>query len=134
MNNPPLPRISTLVAGAAALLMLAACATSEKKVETVAAPPGDAPPGERAVIDFAQFQGRIRDWRAVGSQAILIEDSGGDWYRADFISPCHGLPFAESIGFVTDATNQIDRFSSIMVRNERCWFRAFRRIEDPDGK
>lgn len=128
-----------------ALLTLPGCA-SEERVRTTAqapAPAAEAPtapddattmeeiPSGRAVIDFAQFRGRIKDWRAEGNRAMLIQDSSNNWYRAEFMSPCHGLPFTDAIGFVTDATNQIDRFSSILVRHERCWFRSFQRIEAP---
>lgn len=131
-------------AAAAILLTLTACASEETTrtetmtatTTTAATTPAPAaaeatPPAGRAVIDFAQFRGRIKDWRAVGNDAILIQDSSNNWYRADFMSRCQGLPFAETIGFVTDATNQIDRFSSIMVRHERCWFRSFQRVEEP---
>lgn len=135
-----------LSAAAALLLALTGCASDQttRTTETTTMPAATAadsgtaatdadatPPTGRAVIDFAQFRGRIKDWRAVGNDALLIEDSSGNWYRAEFMSPCHGLPFAEAIGFVTDATNQIDRFSSIMVRHERCWFRSFQRVEEP---
>lgn len=124
-----------LLWAAALMLTLSAC-SHDRSAEPIGTPAAsteaDAPPPTgRAVIDFAQFRGRIKDWRAVRNEALLIEDSSGNWYRADFMSPCHGLPFTDAIGFVTDATNQIDRFSSIMVRHERCWFRSFQRVEAP---
>lgn len=92
-----------------------------------------------ASIPFADLRGQIRDWRDEGRTAILIEGNSGQWYRAEFMSPCHGLPFTETIGFVLDGTNQVDKFGSIIVRSaggmtEECWFKSFEKIPDPDKK
>lgn len=95
--------------------------------------------GNRASIPFADLRGQIRDWRDQGRDAILVEGAGGQWYRAEFMSPCNGLPFSETIGFVLDGTNQVDKFGSIVVRQaggrtEECWFKSFEAIPDPDEK
>lgn len=93
-----------------------------------------APPKGRAVINFANMHGSIQDWRADGTKAILIQDIGKKWYRAEFMGPCNGLPFAEQVGFITDGTNRIDQFSSILVRGERCWFKSFAETTAPAAK
>jgi len=92
-----------------------------------------------ASIPFADLRGQIRDWRNEGRNAILIEGNSGQWYRAEFMSPCHGLPFSETIGFVLDGTRQVDKFGSIIVRSaggmtEECWFKSFEKIPDPSKK
>lgn len=117
------------VAGCALLACLLGLATTphaeegeEKKSEESS---------DRAVIHFADLGG-IRDWRADGSDAILIEGLNGRWYRATFFGPCIGLRFQESIGFVTDPGGSLDRFGSILVDGQRCWFRTFERIPAPD--
>lgn len=94
-----------------------------------------APPKNRAVINFANFRGQINDWRAEGTKAIMIQSLDRKWYRAEFMAPCFGLPFTQTIGFVTDGLNQIDRFSSIVIRgHERCWFKSFEEVQAPAKK
>ncbi|MDA5194232.1 DUF6491 family protein [Govanella unica] len=105
-------------------VVAAAQATDSTKKE-------DPPPKDRAVINFANFRGSIQDWRAEGNKAILIQDVGRKWYRAEFMAPCTELPFTERVGFITDSLDQIDRFSSILVRGQRCWFKSFTEIEAP---
>ena len=80
-----------------------------------------------AVIDFVSLGG-IEDWRAEGADAMLIRGRNGSWYRARFFGPCIGLRFRESVAFVTDGTDRLDRFSSVLVDGERCWFRSFEKI------
>ena len=92
-----------------------------------------------ASIPFADLRGQIRDWRDDGRDAILIEGNSGQWYRAEFMSSCNGLPFSETIGFVMDGTRKVDKFGSIIVRSaggmtEECWFKSFEKIPDPDKK
>lgn len=90
----------------------------------------DAGAARAASIPFADL-GNIRDWRAEGHDAMLIESQRGQWFRATFFAPCFELPFAEQVGFVTDATGRLDRFSSILVNGERCYFRSFEEIAPP---
>ena len=84
-----------------------------------------------ASIEFVSLGG-IDNWRAEGNQAMLIKGLNGSWYRAEFFSPCSGLQFRDRVAFVTDGTDRLDKFSSILVRGERCWFRSFDKI-DPEA-
>ena len=87
---------------------------------------------DRAVIEFANLGG-IRDWRPAGSaDAILIEGRNGQWYRATFMNHCPQINFHESLGFVTDATGDLTRFSSIVAGDQRCYFKTFERTTAPD--
>lgn len=110
----------------AAAALLAGCATQTS--------PNEPPDGPSAVLRFADLGG-IRDWRSVDNgRAVLIEGRRGQWYRATFFSPCTSLPFANTIAFATDTTGDLDKFSSILTRNERCYFRTFERVPDPDAE
>jgi len=110
----------------AAAALLAGCATQTS--------PNEPPDGPSAVLRFADLGG-IRDWRSVDNgRAVLIEGRRGQWYRATFFSPCSSLPFANTIAFATDTTGDLDKFSSILTRNERCYFRTFERVPDPDAE
>jgi len=106
--------------GAALFLALAAWAPGS-------AARADEEKPSRAVIHFADLGG-IENWRADGPDAILIEGRNKGWYRATFFGSCIGLQFAETIGFVTDSGGDLDRFSSLLVDGERCWFRTFEKL------
>lgn len=74
-------------------------------------------------IPFAD-QGGIRDWRAVGRDALLVEGTHGKWYRVELMGGCFDLPFAERVGFKSNPTGDFDRFSSVLVRGQRCAVRS----------
>lgn len=110
----------------AVLALLAGCATQSS--------PNEPPPGPSAVLHFADLGG-IRDWRpADNGDAILIEGRRGEWYKATFFGPCTSLRFANTIAFATDTTGDLDKFSSILTRDERCYFRTFERVPPPDAE
>jgi hypothetical protein len=92
-------------------------------------------PAKPAVIDFVTLGG-IRDWKAQGNDALLVQGLRGTWYRATFLGPCPGLQFRQSVAFVTDGTDQLNLFSSLLVDGQRCWFRTFEQTEapSPEGK
>lgn len=86
---------------------------------------------KRAVIHFADLGG-IKNWRAVGDDAIDIQGRNGDWYHAELWTYCQGLRSANSISFLTEPNGDLDRYSAIYVgHGERCQFRTFERIEAP---
>ena len=60
---------------------------------------------------------------------MLIQGRNRSWYRATFFGPCIDLRFRDSVAFVTDGTDRLDRFSSVLVNGERCWFRSFEKLE-----
>ncbi|HEX7082444.1 MAG TPA: DUF6491 family protein [Gammaproteobacteria bacterium] len=87
----------------------------------------------RAVIHFADI-GNIRDWQADGAEALYVQSANRDWYRATFWSPCPALRFATAIAFVTEPNGSLDRYGSILVDGEQCWFRTFERASPPEGE
>jgi hypothetical protein len=85
---------------------------------------------DQNVLRFADLGG-IRDWRADTDKALLVEGENRNWYRATFYTPCVGLRFAQAVAFVTEPSGSLDRFSSILVQGERCWFKTFARTDPP---
>ena len=69
--------------------------------------------------------GGIRDWRAIDHDTLYVQDIHGYWYRAELMSNCFHLPYAEAIGFDARGTDRFDRFSSVIVRGQRCPLQSF---------
>ncbi len=114
---------------AAVLVGLCAAATSALPARATGAP---APPPQ-ARIPFANHHG-IYDWRVIDDHTLLIQSEGGSWYRATLMGPCFNLPFAERIGFTTNPDGSFDRFSSILVRDQRCPLTSLVVTKPPTGK
>lgn len=91
---------------------------------------GSTSAAQRTKIPFADI-GNIRDWESHDPNALYVQSMNRNWYRITFWSPCHELPFAVQIGFVTDSLGQLDQYSSILVDGERCWFKTFEQSEPP---
>lgn len=85
---------------------------------------------EHTVMHFADLGG-IRNWQPGPNDSLLIEGRKGVWFRVTFWGPCHELKFAEAIGFVTEPTGDLDKFSSLLAGGERCWFKTFERTSKP---
>jgi len=87
-----------------------------------------------AEMDRLQFAdlGGIRDFRVDGDNGIYIEGRNRQWYHADFYAPCYDLRFHEHVGFVLELNGELDRFSSILVGGQQCYFKSFERSEKPD--
>lgn len=123
---------NVLIALSAALLLSTAAQAQAGK--------STAEPAKKdASIPFADFHGQIDDWRDEGRGAILIKSNSGQWYRAEFMSLCHSLPFTETIAFPLDGTRKVDKFNSIILRGagglrEECWFKSFVEVPDPGNK
>lgn len=91
---------------------------------------GFAAQAKEVGIPFAG-SGGIRDWRADGNRALFIQGTGGKWYRAELMSPCHGLNFANTIRFVPEPSDRFDRFSKIVVDGQACHVRSVQPAEKP---
>jgi hypothetical protein len=94
---------------------------------------GAAAQQKRTALHFADI-GNIRDWRAPDMDELFIQSMNGDWYRVSFWSSCTGLPFTETIAFVTEPNGDLNAYSSILVDGERCWFKTFERTEAPQSR
>lgn len=116
---------------AAALLPLSAAAAANEP----AAKTADAPraPGVEASIVFPS-NSSIRDWQADRDRGIWIQDRRGNWYYGVFAGYCRDADFAQAIGVETRGAGRLDRFSTIVVRGERCPLSSFTTSAGPPSR
>ena len=93
----------------------------------------DVPIGEEASIPFVNF-GSIRNFRAIDRDTVYFQDLRRRWYRGEVIGPCSDLPFAQAIGVETRGVDRLDRFSTILVRGDRCQLTSLVRSEEPPSR
>jgi hypothetical protein len=87
----------------------------------------------QASIPFVNHGG-IRDWHAVDTETLYVQDAHRRWYRADLLGPCFDLPFALGIGFETRGIDRFDRFSAIRVGRDRCPVSSLTPSDAPPAK
>jgi hypothetical protein len=94
-----------------------------------------APPraSEDVRIPFPE-RGGIISMQADGEDALFVQDRHGDWYHARLYGPCFGLARALGIGFDTRGSGSFDRFSTIVVGDERCQIQSLARSGPPPSK
>ena len=111
---------------AAMLLPLSAAAATEPAKE----------PRELGVESSIVFpsDSTIRNWQADRDRGIWIRGRGNDWYYGTFAGFCRDLDFAQAIGFETRGAGRLDKFSSIVVRGERCQLSSFVTSAPPPSK
>jgi hypothetical protein len=97
----------------------------------VALPPTPAP--QEASIAFADH-GSIQTWQADSDQAVYVQGDNHQWYHATLMGPCLDLRFAEAIGFETRGTGNFDRFSTLIVRGQRCQVQSVVKSAPPPRK
>ncbi|HEY0596817.1 DUF6491 family protein [Sphingopyxis sp.] len=76
----------------------------------------------------------IRNWQADRDRGIWIQDRRGDWYYGGFAGICRDADFAQAIGVETRGAGRLDKFSSIIVRGERCQLTSFVSSAAPPSK
>jgi Family of unknown function (DUF6491) len=103
-------------------ILLAACGAPNE-------PPTEPVPGAR--INFYRLS--IDDWKAEDSTALLIRTLDRHYYRATLMGPCPDLPWATRIGFDSRGTQELDRFSAIIVEGRRCPFSELTEIPPVEG-
>lgn len=89
--------------------------------------------GPQVTIPFADHGG-IRDWRAIDRNTLLVQGNGNRWYRVELFAPCFDLPFADRVGFKSNVTGEFDRFSSVIVRGQRCQVQSVTSAPPPPKK
>jgi len=112
--------------GAAAATAPAASPEPNAATASAAAP-------KEASIPFANHGG-IYNWGVVDNRTLLIQGRNRKWYKATLFAPCIDLPFAQTIGFKTNASGSFDKFSSIVVRRQRCSLTSLVEIPPPVKK
>ena len=111
-------------------MILAAFAASAAALAPVPAAAREPAIGEEASIPFVNLNS-IRTYRAIDRDTIYFQDLRRRWYRGEVIGSCLDLPFAEAIGVETRGINRLDRFSSILVRGQRCQLTSLVRSDAP---
>ncbi len=106
---------------AAVLLPLSAAAANEPAPNSADAP---RELGAEASITFPS-DSSIRNWQADRGRGIWIQDRQRVWYYGTFAGYCPDVDFAQAIGVETRGAGRLDRFSSIVVRGERCPLTSF---------
>lgn len=86
--------------------------------------------GVEAKIVFPNY-GAIRNFEADGNDGIWLEDRQRRWYYGELIGYCPDLNFAQRIGFDTGGASVFDKFSSIIVRGDRCQLTSLVTAEKP---
>lgn len=122
-----------LAAGAITLLALQACAN----LEDMGRSDGVALTRQEASIPFASQRSAVHSWQADGREGMWVQDARRDWYYAKFNAPCLGLEHAIQVGFDTGTSDRIDRFSHVVIPDERdrCAIISFTKSEPPpEGK
>ena len=84
-------------------------------------------------IPFADHGG-IRNWHAADRDTLYIQDSHGNWYKAEMFGSCSDLNYAETLGFKSNADGSFDRFSAVYTRDRRCPVKSLTRAEAPPDK
>jgi hypothetical protein len=93
--------------------------------------PADAPGDAR--IAFPTRGGIVR-MQADGDAALYVQDRHQQWYRAQLYGPCYGLSRSIGIGFDTRGSMDFDRYSTIVVGDERCQIQSLARSGPPPSK
>jgi hypothetical protein len=102
-------------------MLLAVTAAASLATPIPAATPRPAPPpaGEEASIPFAHFGG-VWSFEAPDDDLVYLQDRSRNWYRAQLYGPCFGLGWTNGIGIDTRGSASFDRYSILIVGNERC--------------
>jgi hypothetical protein len=91
---------------------------------------GKAKNSADARIPFVNHGG-IRDWMAPDDHTLYIQGTGNRWFKAETMGTCQGLRFADRVGFDTGAVDTFDRFSSIVVRGQKCQISSLVQVPGP---
>jgi hypothetical protein len=93
-----------------------------------------AAPKTDASIPFAN-NGGIDDWRAENDRTLYVKGrTDRQWFKAELLSDCIGLNFADRIAFEPDASGSLTKFSAIVVEGRKCPFTSFEKVDGPPAK
>lgn len=84
-----------------------------------------------ASIPFADHDG-IRDWNALDDKGIWVQNNAGKWFYGTFASPCIGLKFENTVGFLPGPTGTLDRWSAVSTHNSgKCRLQSLKASDTP---
>jgi hypothetical protein len=78
--------------------------------------------------------GQFRTFRADGRETLYIRASGRQWYRVTTTGPCPNLPWARAIGVDARGSRTLDRFSMLIVEEDRCPVRSVTLSDEPPSR
>lgn len=109
------------------LTMMSACTVTPSE-PALAIAPTSAP---QARIAFANHGG-IRNWQAVGDDALLIEGTGGVWYLARLQGVgASDLAFVEAVAFITDPGGSLGQFDAVLIKGRRYTIASLTKTSPP---
>jgi hypothetical protein len=71
---------------------------------------------------------RYDSWEPISRTQLVLRTTMNNAYLLTVDGTCTDLPYAQTIG-VTTTGNQVTKFDSVLVRNERCLIRQIRPID-----
>jgi hypothetical protein len=86
-----------------------------------------------ASIPFVASNG-ISEWRVAGPGAVYIRSISGHWYLARTMNRCSALDSAITLGFVTSAFGELNRYGAILAEEQRCPIESLVRSEPLPSK
>jgi hypothetical protein len=102
------------------LLFTASCAT-QKNIKVSSKADTSVKPVEKVRIPEIFGTRQIKDWQAIDNKTIIINTYSYGKYKATFTMTCNGIPFTETIGFLTQGPYALDAHTTIVLSNgERC--------------
>ena len=119
-----------VASGAACLLAMLAAARADEPARSASA----AAVSASKETSIASASTNIWNWQVIDDQTLLIESNSHQWYKAKLLSPCLDLPFAERIGFESNADGSFDKFSSIVARERTCHLMSLTQTSVPPRK
>ena len=107
----------------AMILFMASCAT-EKNLKTSYGADKSVKPVEKVRIPEIFGTKQIKDWQAIDNKTIIIDTYSYGKYKATFTMSCTGIPFTETIGFLTQGPYSLDEHTTVVLSNgERCYIK-----------
>lgn len=90
--------------------------------------------GPEGSIPFANTGG-IYDFHVENDDGLWVQARGGQWYYGKFFTPCIGIQFAITLGFMPGRGNgTFDRWSSVVTHGSgKCTLTSLRPSEAPPG-
>lgn len=106
---------------------LAFAAVAGSSAVAAAQPPVTAE--REASIPFFHHR-QLTSFTPIDDDTVYLR-AGGRWYRAELMTPCFELPWANAIGVDTRGSSSLDRFSTLIVGRDRCRLQSLVASEAP---
>jgi hypothetical protein len=105
------------------MLFSTACATQQN---ATIIRDGDicAKPIEKVRIPLLFGTRQIKDWSVIDNKTIIINTYSYGKFKATFSMNCTGIPYTETIGFLTHGPYALDEYTTVVLSDgERCYIK-----------